>query len=363
MNETPEAADFEGTRVPASTPVSSRRLRTRRVLASPADSARFSRLHRKPGADSNHTACVRKTTETVRATLRGIVGIALLIALMAVGTAAAGAEAPEQHRGVERFADFSSGSGPDVDATFVGSARDQTLHPGSASSTPGLEHVDLFGDSLGYQAEPYLDMFFAQTHNYTVSNYTYGGTATCDWLRTMAIAAAERPQAALLVFSGNAFTPCMDGVSLRSPQYYDLYTSYTKQAIGIFSAVGAHVFLVGTPVDESSVAGWDHLDNIYRQLARTNPLTVTFVDAGASVETAAGGFTWALPCMSIEPSCGLGGTNLVRSPDGVHFCPHGTSASKGVTGPCDEYSPGAFRFALAMVGAVTQYAYLTPGVK
>ena len=93
-------------------------------------------------------------------------------------------------------------------------------------------------------------------------------------------AAAERPQAAVFVFSGNAFTPCMDGVNVRSPQYYDLYTNYTEQAIGIFSAVGAHVFLVGTPVDESSVAGWDHLDDIYRQLAQANPLTVTFVDAG-----------------------------------------------------------------------------------
>jgi hypothetical protein len=52
--------------------------------------------------------------------------------------------------------------------------------PDAAGLSPGLEQVDLFGDSLGYQAEPYLDMFFAQTHNYTVSNYTYGGTATCD---------------------------------------------------------------------------------------------------------------------------------------------------------------------------------------
>ena len=196
-----------------------------------------------------------------------------------------------------------------------------------------------------------------------MSNYTYGGTATCDWLSRMAAAAAERPQAALLVFSGNAFTPCMDGVALRSPQYYDLYTTYTEQAIGIFSAVGAHVFLVGTPVDESSVAGWNHLDDLYRQLAQANPLTVTYVDAGASVETATGGFTWALPCMSIEPSCGPDGTNVVRSPDGIHFCPDGTPATRGVTGPCDEYSPGAFRFALAMVSAVTRYAYSTPGDK
>ena len=352
--ETPEAADFGGTgrRIPASPPLRHGRLRTRRDLASLGDSGRFPRRHRKRGVDSHHAVSVRETTETVRATLRGIVGIVVLIALMAVGTAATGAEATEQHRGVERFADFSAV--PSRRREFVGSARDQTPHSGSVSSTAGLEHVDLFGDSLGYQAEPYLDMFLAQTHDYTVSNYTYGGTATCDWLSTMAVAAAERPEAALLVFSGNTFTPCMDGVSLRSPQYYDLYTSYTEQAIGIFSAVGAHVFLVGSPVDESSVAGWDHLDNIYRQLARANPLTVTFVDAGASVETATGGFTRALPCMSIEPSCGHDGTNVVRSPDGIHFCPDGTSASRGVTGPCDEYSPGAFRFALAVVSAVTQ---------
>ena len=282
---------------------------------------------------------------------------------MAVGTAAIGA-------GRQSSTEAWTGLPTPVAGPIPTSARGLSDLRGTRRPVPVRRHqrrapeqVDLFGDSLGYQAEPYLDMFFAETHDYTVSNYTYGGTATCDWLSRMAAAAAERPQAALLVFSGNAFTPCMDGVTLRSPQYYDLYTTYTEQAIGIFSAVGAHVFLVGTPVDESSVAGWDHLDDLYRQLAQANPLTVTYVDAGASVETATGGFTWALPCMSIEPSCGPDGTNVVRSPDGIHFCPEGTPATRGVTGPCDEYSPGAFRFALAMVSAVTQYAYSTPGDK
>jgi hypothetical protein len=264
---------------------------------------------------------------------------------------------------MERLTDSRSGSDPHVGTQVVGPSRDQTLRSDLSSSTSGLEQVDLFGDSLGYQAEPYVDMFFAQTHDFTVSNYTFGGTATCDWLSTMAAAATQRPQDALFVFSGNAFTPCMDGVALRSPQYYDLYTAYTEQAIGIFSAVGAHVFLIGTPVEESSVPGWDQLDDIYRQLAQANPLTVTYVDAGASVETATGTFTWALPCISIEPSCGRDGTNVVRSPDGIHFCPDGTPATRGVTAPCDEYSPGAFRFALAMMNAVTQYAYSTPGGK
>ena len=247
-------------------------------------------------------------------------------------------------------------------SSSAGPARLSSLRPArpsgpvanQASSIPVHQLVDLFGDSLGYQAEPYLDLLFAETGNVTVSNNTFGGTATCDWLGDMAADAALHPQAAVLVFSGNAFTPCMDGIALRTPQYYDRYVSDTEQAIGIFAAAGAHVFLVGTPIDVSSTAGWDRLDDIYRQLAQANPLTVTYVDAGAAVESASGGFTWQLPCMSIEPSCGTSGTNIVRSPDGIHFCPDGTPAKVGVTGSCDEYSSGAFRFALAIVHAVTQ---------
>jgi hypothetical protein len=213
--------------------------------------------------------------------------------------------------------------------------------------------IDFFGDSLGYQAEPYLATLFSQRGLYTVSNNTYGGTATCDWLSTMAAAAAKHPKMAILVFSGNAFTPCMEGVALRSPQYYDLYTRATEQAVRIFSAAGVHVFLVGTPIDQSSVAGWDRLNQIYRQLAATDPRAATYVDAGAAVESPGGGFTWQLPCMSVEPTCGPNGTNIVRAPDGSHFCPDGTPATRGVTGACGVYSPGAFRFALAIVRAIT----------
>jgi hypothetical protein len=309
---------------------------------------------------------VQGFAQTIEAKACASLGVAVImfafVAVEVPGPGAAGvAGAAQQHRGVERPTDGRSGSNLRASATVVGAAQDQAFRHSSSSSTPELEHVDLFGDSLGFQAAPYFNMFFAQTHDYAVSDYTYGGTATCDWLTMMARAAVERPQAAVFVFSGNALTPCMDGVDVGSPQYYDLYTSYTEQAIGIFSAVGAHVFLVGTPVDEASVAGWDHLDDIYRHLAQANPLTVTFVDAAAAVETASGGFTWALPCISIEPNCDSAGTNVVRSPDGTHFCPDGTPAARGVTEPCDEYSSGAFRFALAMVTAVTQYAYATPG--
>jgi hypothetical protein len=279
----------------------------------------------------------------------------MLVALTALGSTALTAGAAEQ-RSAGRVVAARGGSDTHAGGSANGGAVSHTVRARLARSAAASEQVDLFGDSLGYQAEPYLDKLLAEANDYTVLNYTYGGTATCDWLSRMAAAAAERPEAVILVFSGDAFTPCMDGVALWSPRYYDLYANYTERAITIFSAVHAHVFLVGTPVNESSGVGWGHLDSIYRQLAQANPITVTYVDAGSSVETATGGFTWALPCLRIEPSCGPDGTNVVRSPDGIHFCPDGSSALRGVTGPCDEYSSGAFRFAFAITRAVARYA-------
>jgi hypothetical protein len=40
---------------------------------------------------------------------------------------------------------------------------------------------------------------------------------------------------------------------------------------------------------------------------------------------------------------------MVRSPDGVHFCPDGRSTNVGWYNICDVYASGAFRFAAAMV--------------
>ncbi len=119
--------------------------------------------------------------------------------------------------------------------------------------------IDLFEDSRADTGRPYLDMLFARgTATTPVSNSTFGGTATCDWLSKMASAAAEHPQAFRQRVCSRA-TPsrrAVDEVTLRSPQYYDLYTTDTEQAIGIFRAVGVHVLdEVGTPIDQSSVAG------------------------------------------------------------------------------------------------------------
>jgi hypothetical protein len=64
-----------------------------------------------------------------------------------------------------------------------------------------------------------------------------------------------------------------------------------------------------------------------------------------------GAFTETLPCVPEEP-CGPDGSNVVRAPDGVHFCPGSPEAVQGVTEGCAVWSSGAYRYGRAMAGPV-----------
>jgi hypothetical protein len=174
----------------------------------------------------------------------------------------------------------------------------------------------------------------------------------------MAADAAEwRPTVAVLAFSGDAFTPCMGTVQLGSLQYYSNYRKDAQWAISIFRSAGTRVVLVGLPLDSSPSLSQNAsaLNDIYQSLSEGNS-GVTYDDAGQAV-MAKGAFTWSLPCLSAEPCTGPSGTNLVRAPDGVHFCPDGKTTLVGRLEECDVYSSGAVRFAAAMLTPA-----LTPAV-
>jgi hypothetical protein len=86
---------------------------------------------------------------------------------------------------------------------------------------------------------------------------------------------------------------------------------------------------------------------VYQSLAADN-IGVTYDDAGQAL-LANGQFTFTLPCLAAEPCTGPSGTNVVRAPDGIHFCPDGNTTLTGYFEQCDVYSSGAFRFAAAML--------------
>ena len=114
-----------------------------------------------------------------------------------------------------------------------------------------------------------------------------------------------------------------------------------------------HTFLIGAPVDYGEVeqvdSSWDHLNEIYADIAASTP-TTTFVDAEASVE-ANQQFAWTLPCLTSETYCGPDGQNIVRAQDGGHFCPQDPNAGTN----CAAWNSGALRYGMAMANAVSDF--------
>jgi hypothetical protein len=233
---------------------------------------------------------------------------------------------------------------------------DVALH---AATSAGSRRVVLYGDSLSSQAQRFFIDALAQAGITEVTSRTYGGTAICDWLPQMRSDADRlRPDAVVVQFSGNDLTPCMrgpDGKQLQGATYYRTYEADTFQVLKIFGPHHTLVFFAGSPIDRQADAGSLLLNTIYEAVAQFNPYG-RYVDAGASV-LLDGHWTETLPCLPNEPCTGgrdANGTpvNVVRAPDGAHFCPGAPNAVHGVTTVCPVWSSGAWRFGNAMTKPV-----------
>ena len=255
-------------------------------------------------------------------------------------------------RGIVAFARTSSGHGYSM-ATSDGAVLtfgDSQFY-GSAIG-PGPLRVAEYGDSLAMQAVSSFDFALSGADT---KDQQYGGTSPCSWFDQMRQDATTfRPQAVVLQFSGDAFAPCMAGATPGTLAYFERYGADTETAIGIFAAIGAHVYIAGFPVSLHSAPGSDTLDRVFAAVAASSP-DASYIDAGASVENN-GQFTFTLPCLSFEPCTGpvVNGvpSNLVRDPSGSHFCPTGNFTIVGESGYCDVWSSGAFRYGLAMASGV-----------
>jgi hypothetical protein len=231
---------------------------------------------------------------------------------------------------------FTSG-----DALFAGSAAGLT--------PPGPHRIALYADSLGMEAGMDFTYLAGRAGSSTLVR-TFGGVAVCDFFANMTSDAANwRPTDVVLEFSGDNFTPCMGGDPIGSPQYYAKYRADVEQAIEIFRPHGTRVFLSGLPYDGWASANQNiaTLNQMYASVAAADD-GVTYLDAGQAV-MANGAYTQTLPCLPAEPCTGPSGTNVVRAPDGVHFCPTGNTTAEGYFEVCDVYSSGAFRYAAAML--------------
>lgn len=202
------------------------------------------------------------------------------------------------------------------------------------------------GDSLAEQAAQYLEPLVQPK---TLVPQFFGGTAACDWLgRDLQITSES---IVVISLTGNSMSPCMSdgaGGPLQGQAAVDKYRTDITALIAEARTAGARVLLVGQPVHADTVLGNDvvaGLNKLYSDLA--DQPDVAFVDAGAAVENSDGTFAGSLPCLANEAQCDPSGTNVIRSDDGLHFCP-----GSPPPGPCTAYSSGAFRFADAIAQAV-----------
>jgi hypothetical protein len=149
-----------------------------------------------------------------------------------------------------------------------------------------------------------------------------------------------------------------NGHAFSGAAYFEKYAADATEVLHIFAASGARVYFVSAPINQRAAESHDpdagQLNAMYASLAIFD--ISRFVDAAAAVLDH-GQWTKVLPCLPAEPCTGgrdAAGiaVNVVRAPDGGHFCPSAPAPVRGVTGLCPEWSSGAFRFAGAMAQAV-----------
>ena len=237
-------------------------------------------------------------------------------------------------------------------------------HPvGGSRLPPAAVKVILYGDSLAWEAQDSFRAALAGRGFSDVITETLGGTAICDWLPRMRHdRAVLQPDAVVVEFSGNALTPCMRGsmgVPLSGQEYFEKYADDAQQVLRIFGSGGTTVYLAGAPISLTAERAHNpttgRLNRLYALLADSYPNS-RYIDAGAAVMLH-GHWTKTLPCLPEErcsgdrdPSGRL--VNIVRAPDGTHFCPTAPAAVRGVTNNCRVYSSGAYRYGVAMASLI-----------
>ena len=224
-----------------------------------------------------------------------------------------------------------------------------SVRPGWPAPAAEVSRLVLIGDSLALETSESINFLTAPKE--FVPRF-FGGTAPCDWVDDDIHATSDT--VVVISFTGNSLTPCMsDGAGgfLDHEAFAAEYRGDLEVLISRARRAGARVVLVGQP---ERAALFNHHERVTAINAMLQEFAaqwefVSFVDAGAAVETTDGQFAERLACNEFDTDCAADGTSAVRG-DGVHFCP--------VAGafPCPVYSSGALRFAMAISNAANNAA-------
>ncbi len=275
-----------------------------------------------------------------------------------------------------------AGEGKDSDGTSGNSAVENSDSGNSATSSPPSSLVDLdarsrtpdtpsrftvayYGDSLAASAQEWVGTFIERGGRLEFRPGTFPGSAVCDWYpRFDEDLATLDLWAVVLFFTNNTFSPCMknaDGSDLTEQEAIDKFHADLGDVIDRFIDAGATVYLPTIPTSRGELVlginPSEQLNAVFADLASSRDHAVV-VDAGRAVLDADGNYAETLPCLPYEPCTGgvnADGVpvNLVREPDGVHFCSGGYGPDVPIeTDTCPTWSSGAFRYAGALTAPI-----------
>jgi len=211
----------------------------------------------------------------------------------------------------------------------------------------------MFGDSLSYQAGPYLKQDFNPV---TTSSFLhlYPGTALCDWLWQIDdLTRRTAPDVVVLQFFGNHVTRCIR----TSPDFIAQYGRDLRTAITRLRAVGVAGIVVDVGPTSPVATWWSQLVATDRRvIASFHSRDIIYAGAAdAAVEGPSDSYAAFLRCLPVEvkyAKCDPGVEVKVRARDKVHFCPVPVPSESNQVIPCPVYASGAYRFAHGLAKAV-----------
>jgi hypothetical protein len=211
--------------------------------------------------------------------------------------------------------------------------------------------VVFYSDSIGWEAKEALAARLAEA-DIGLDYHGYPGMALCDYVNE--IPAAARTVGAPLVvveFSGNIFTPCMQGVPPE--EVYKKYRADGEQLLLSLDGEPAILMFASAPIPLDIRRQTAEINNAWNEFATLYPSRVKYVDAAEALHGPDGTPQMFLPCLASE-TAELGCTDgqiKVRSDDGIHFCPSGSPDPKNWACPA-KYASGAVRYAYAIANGI-----------
>jgi hypothetical protein len=214
--------------------------------------------------------------------------------------------------------------------------------------------VALYGDSLVAEA---AEDFTSRVCTPGVEVQTFGqpGAALCDFIGFIAgQIAIARPTVAVLAFSGNNITPCMqdaNGKPLVGAALLAKYGADAETVTALFAPGPTKVMWV-TPPGPVGASTEPALAAVYQQVVAAHATSASLIDGGKYLRDPTGTYRLDLPCSPDEAtlsSCEQGQITIRLPLDGFHFCPVFVQS-----GPCPVYDAGAVRYGRALAEPVTQ---------